>query len=687
MATEVVGAYPVFNKTNGEPLDAGKIYIGEPGQNPTTAEKAAFWDQDMSIPAAQPIRTIGGYLSNNGSPGRLYVEGRYGIAAYDKADQFVYSALNEGEAVRSNVFDNVAALKENDSTAYSTGDIVTVLDINATYTVGDPETTEAHIANAGGVKFLIKPAPLGTYQISITQWGWTPGDTSDWGAEFQESVNLAAEKGYQNIVPGEVHCSDQIWFVRDSVNNPGFPNTVAGRWGLYGPSAMPSGRNVALNLGAVLKSGYTGSGAAFVWQKNDQNSNVFSNRGVTVKNVAFEADCDGHVVKFGNMQTPVIENVRVDQKRLNSSVVHFRDCDQLDVHGLFAFGADADGLASAGEGITYEMIEIDTSRNSIRHVHTAKNKKAGTWYGGRNNADGFAGYKAAAFNTFEHLSSADCQEGYEFTGQWFSTAFNNPQLRGDDYALKLVNADLRGVVFREGGYDGGVIIGDSNNTLDIRGGLSFIDTENGTIDYRLFRIGTTSAKISNLVIDGVKVNFSSSDGAILGVPDGDLGGTQNVLRNAHYTLAPGVPDSPTFFVRNDSGDADSILSIYGAFAEFPIHDSGTGARGVRGGFVTNYNCFAGANQPITPAATMNIGGWGYFNLTGAGDIENIYLTGGVAPPPGASIVIRAGGSDARNFLTTGNIDIASDVPIPNNSSFRLTWIGGSNYWALEELSS
>lgn len=78
----------IFYETDGTPLEDGNIYIGEAGKNPITNPINVFWDAEFNYPAAQPIRTLAGYPSNNGSPGNLYlndlVYSDYSITVQDK---------------------------------------------------------------------------------------------------------------------------------------------------------------------------------------------------------------------------------------------------------------------------------------------------------------------------------------------------------------------------------------------------------------------------------------------------------------------------------------------------------------------------------------------------------------------------------------------------------------------------
>jgi hypothetical protein len=109
--------YELFFDSNGEPLENGYIYIGEVNQNPITNQLTVYWDKDGIYPAAQPIRTLDGYPSRNGSPGRLFVDSgdsdSYSILVQNKKSELVYNSLDavaDGFSVRSNV-DTIADLR------------------------------------------------------------------------------------------------------------------------------------------------------------------------------------------------------------------------------------------------------------------------------------------------------------------------------------------------------------------------------------------------------------------------------------------------------------------------------------------------------------------------------------------------------------------------------------------------
>lgn len=93
MANLVDNPYPIFTDTNGDPLEDGYIFIGEPGLNPISNPLQAYWDAALTVPAVN-IRTKGGYPSNVGTPGRLYTATNYSIIVRDKRGVTQYTQLD-----------------------------------------------------------------------------------------------------------------------------------------------------------------------------------------------------------------------------------------------------------------------------------------------------------------------------------------------------------------------------------------------------------------------------------------------------------------------------------------------------------------------------------------------------------------------------------------------------------------
>lgn len=84
--------YSQYFDKNGDPLDAGFVYFGQPNQNPETAPLTVYWDYAGTQPVAQPARTLAGYIVRNGTPARVYAEGAYSVTVRNRKGEMVYYA-------------------------------------------------------------------------------------------------------------------------------------------------------------------------------------------------------------------------------------------------------------------------------------------------------------------------------------------------------------------------------------------------------------------------------------------------------------------------------------------------------------------------------------------------------------------------------------------------------------------
>ena len=93
-ALSVEPPFPAFAGADGQPLEDGFINVGVVNLNPITNPIAAFFDDALTIPAVQPIRTSCGYPVYQGTPARFYVGSDYSIQVKDKNGSVVYTSLN-----------------------------------------------------------------------------------------------------------------------------------------------------------------------------------------------------------------------------------------------------------------------------------------------------------------------------------------------------------------------------------------------------------------------------------------------------------------------------------------------------------------------------------------------------------------------------------------------------------------
>lgn len=136
----VLPPFPIFTDIDGQPLEDGFIQIGVANLDPVGNPITVYWDSALLVPAAQPIRTIGGYPSNAGTPGRLYAPSAYSIRVSNKNGSVLYNAANETLLTSDNVsFVQAGANAVTRTVQSKLRDVVSVKDFGA---VGDGITVD-----------------------------------------------------------------------------------------------------------------------------------------------------------------------------------------------------------------------------------------------------------------------------------------------------------------------------------------------------------------------------------------------------------------------------------------------------------------------------------------------------------------------------------------------------------------
>ncbi len=84
----------IFNDANGNPLSNGYVYFGSINQNPITNPITMTWDAAGTIPAVQPLRTINGYISRQGTPANIYAPSAYSVTVQNQFGSLVFNNPN-----------------------------------------------------------------------------------------------------------------------------------------------------------------------------------------------------------------------------------------------------------------------------------------------------------------------------------------------------------------------------------------------------------------------------------------------------------------------------------------------------------------------------------------------------------------------------------------------------------------
>lgn len=114
----------IYLDARGGLIDGGRIYIGQANADPQTNPINVFWDAQLTIPAAQPLRTSGGLIVNNAQPAQVYVaEADYSMRLCDAQDaQIFYSPSIYATTTGYQPLDSdLTAIANQGTTAYGRG--------------------------------------------------------------------------------------------------------------------------------------------------------------------------------------------------------------------------------------------------------------------------------------------------------------------------------------------------------------------------------------------------------------------------------------------------------------------------------------------------------------------------------------------------------------------------------------
>lgn len=174
---DIGNPYGYFTELSGAPLDGGFIYVGAENLNPETSPISLFWDEALTIPAAQPLGTISGYPSRNGTPSRFYsAQTSYSITVRNSRRSLVFTessvsqdSLRDELANDTDPAKGAALIGYKGRTVYDRlSDFVSVKDYGAVGDgVTDDKTACQDAINTGKNVYF----PAGQYQLGTADTG------------------------------------------------------------------------------------------------------------------------------------------------------------------------------------------------------------------------------------------------------------------------------------------------------------------------------------------------------------------------------------------------------------------------------------------------------------------------------------------------------------------------------------
>ena len=160
--------FPVFQDRDGQPLENGYVWIGVANLNPQTNPVVAYYDAALTIPAAQPLRTLNGYISRAGTPAQVYVDAvNFSILVQDSKGSMVYN-FPDGTGISSDACGVIYNPPFTGGVAYPVCEVleqtVSVKDFGA---LGDGVTNETSIfTTIENLSQTFIYLPTGTYVVT-----------------------------------------------------------------------------------------------------------------------------------------------------------------------------------------------------------------------------------------------------------------------------------------------------------------------------------------------------------------------------------------------------------------------------------------------------------------------------------------------------------------------------------------
>jgi parallel beta-helix repeat protein len=288
-ALSIQPPFPIFTETDGLPLEDGYVWIGQVNLDPQVNPINVYWDAALTIPAAQPIRTLGGYPANSGTPARLYVNSDYSIRVMNKNGSMVYSA---------------PAATERYSGLVLTG-------INAEDVIYDPPFV-------GGVQTNVEAKLAQT--VSVKDFGAVGDGVTDDTAAIQAALNT----GKNVFIPNGTYVVDPDTSVSPVSNQritleqeAVLQASASSSSGVYSVIRIFGVSDVIVEGGTVIGDRATHIG---VLGESGMGIYVADSSGITIRDVETR-DCWGDGIYVGGTGTTGkstnvrIENVRSDNNR------------------------------------------------------------------------------------------------------------------------------------------------------------------------------------------------------------------------------------------------------------------------------------------------------------------------------------------------------------------------------------
>lgn len=219
--------YPMFFDLDGQPLESGYIYIGELSLNPINNPITVYFDKAGTITAAQPLRTLAGFIINNGTPANIYLDDPYSIVVQNKNgvtvfNGDVYGGLFSGADI--SLTGDVTAANVTASGNVTCDNLIATSDVS-----GDTATIAGTITAGGNITAprFISTIATGTAPFSVA----STTQVNNLNTQLMGGFGLWSSGNNWGVIPytasgGGLYIGSTIFFRTDDTTTSG-PSIVA----------------------------------------------------------------------------------------------------------------------------------------------------------------------------------------------------------------------------------------------------------------------------------------------------------------------------------------------------------------------------------------------------------------------------------------------------------------------------
>jgi len=506
MAVKITQKYELFKDVDGDPLENGYIYIGTTGLNPEISPITVYFDEALTLPASQPLRTSGGYIQNAGTPANIYVDSDYSITVRNKNETLIYTSLsNNAEAGLSSSVDTIGDLIGLDE-ATTTEE----LEVYGYHAKGDgagglfiwASTTSKANANGGTI---VDPS------VSLANQGTGVG-TGCWIRQYSGTVNA---RWFGAIADGTTDDTLHIQRALDTLENVDLEGLS------YASDTLTiKANNQKLHNGELIGFGYTGTGLSGI--NADSIDEVFIDNIILTQDSSVSASSENRGIYLTSCLSPQI---------LNCKITNFGGA-----------GIRLDGCfdANINKNYIYECMRVAEGSTDVTLAYGAI-----AIFG-----ESIKSNRCSVLNNYVYTNSTGISiaagEGHEIAHNTVVASSSVSELAMGIYCLESLSDLIISSNFIEGFYNEGIDVHNTGATP--RADISNITISNNVCtDNSYVGISVVSSsgyEISNLTISGNSVlsetagtSFGFSHGILIEyVKNASINGNSTILSSATPTL-------------------------------------------------------------------------------------------------------------------------------------------------------